>query len=94
MTELTRNTPEGDCYSSEDLTVYDGGWYEIVLKGRLDEYLVEWFGDMRMAYDGCGLTMLSGYIADQSALHGVLNQIRDLNLILVSLRRLDSRTER
>jgi len=93
MMEPTRTTPEDDCKPSEDLTVYDSGRYEIVLKGRLDEYLVDWFGELSITYDGCGLTTLSGYIADQSALHGVLNQIRDLNLVLVSLRRLGSRTE-
>jgi hypothetical protein len=86
--------PGGDCESTQDLTVYDGGRYEIVLKGQLDEYLVDWFGELSIVYDGCGSTTLAGYIADQSALHGVLNQIRDLNLILVSLRRLGPRTER
>lgn len=87
-------TPGGDCETSDALTVYDGSRYEIVLQGQLDEYLVDWFGDLSITYDGCGLTTLSGYIADQSALHGVLNQIRDLNLFLVSLRRLGSWPER
>jgi hypothetical protein len=30
-------------------------------------------------------TMLSGYVRDQAALHGMLNKIRDLNLVLVAV---------
>ena len=35
--------------------------------------------------------MISGEIADQAALHGTLNKIRNLNLALISVIKLDSR---
>ncbi|MDD5082323.1 MAG: hypothetical protein PHU08_03000, partial [Dehalococcoidales bacterium] len=37
-----------------------------------------------------GVTRFCGEIADQSALHGLLNKIRDLNLRLISVQLLDS----
>jgi hypothetical protein len=38
---------------------------------------------------GQSITILTGPIADQSALRGVLNRVWDLNLIVVSVERLD-----
>jgi hypothetical protein len=32
-----------------------------------------------------GVTCLSGAVADQAALHGILNRIRDLNLKLLTV---------
>jgi hypothetical protein len=37
--------------------------------------------------------MLSGQIADQAALHGVLTKIRDLGLTLIAVQRLDQSSE-
>ena len=36
-----------------------------------------------------GDTLITGWIADQAALYGLLNALRDLGQALVSLRRLD-----
>jgi len=41
-----------------------------------------------MEYAG-GETILSGPIEDQAALHGVLAKVRDLNLILVAVNRVE-----
>ena len=65
----------------------NGGYYEITVKGQIDEYWADWFGGLSISYDDCGFTILSGFIADQSALHGVLVKIRDLNLALMFLKR-------
>ena len=59
--------------------------YEIKIKGHLDKYWSEWLGDLEFIYDCQGNTLLNGRIADQAALHGILAQIRDLGLTLISL---------
>ena len=43
-----------------------------------------WFEGMEISYEGTN-TMLSGNIKDEAHLHGILNQIRDLNLKLISV---------
>ena len=61
--------------------------YQIVIKGHLDHRWTLWFDGMAMSHTDQGDTMLSGLIADQAALHGLLVKVRDLNLTLVSVQR-------
>lgn len=58
--------------------------YTIIIKGRLDAQWKEWFDGMEFIYEGEN-TILSGFVQDESALHGILNRIRDLNLKLISV---------
>ena len=60
--------------------------YRIKLKGRLDHRWSEWFEQMAISTEG-DKTFLTGPVADQSALHGLLIRIRDLNLTLLSVER-------
>jgi hypothetical protein len=60
-------------------------YYEIRFKGQLDDQWTEWFGGMSITYEEDDTTMLSGPIADQAALHGLLKKIRDLGLTLISV---------
>ena len=62
--------------------------YEIRVNGVLDGRWTAWFEGLHVSSDG-SQTLISGWIADQAALHGVLNKIRDLGLVLISVRRLD-----
>lgn len=62
--------------------------YEIRIKGRLDGHWSEWFDGLEIAYPDDGETRLSGPVADQAALHGLLARVRDLNLKLLSIRKL------
>ncbi len=62
--------------------------YEFRVKGRLPEDWRYWFGGMGVRCEPSGDSILSGSLPDQAALHGVLARIRDLNLTLVSIRRL------
>ena len=60
--------------------------YEIEIKEHLEERWADWFEGMTIAHQSDGSTVLRGPIADQAALHGLLNKIRDLSLSLVSVR--------
>ena len=64
-------------------------YYQIKVKGRLDKKWIDWFGNMTVTYKG-EETILTGQIADQAALHGLLVRIRDLNLSLLSVDRIKS----
>ncbi len=67
--------------------------YEIKIKGHLDDRWVDWFAGMTFTRASDGTTTLYGPIADQAALHGILNGIRDLGLSLISVQRVDSDTK-
>lgn len=60
--------------------------YEIRVEGALGEEWSAWLGGLHVATDGSD-TVISGAIPDQPALHGLLNQIRDLGLGLILVRR-------
>jgi hypothetical protein len=69
--------------------VSDPGWpacYEFRVDGVLDGRWADWFGGLQVDSDGTQ-TVISGPMADQPALHGVLARIRDLGLCLISVRR-------
>ena len=69
-----------------------GDIYEIRVKGRVDSRWFQCYEGLGVTYQA-GDTILSGPIRDQSALHGVLERLRDLNLVLISLRRVEYRKE-
>jgi hypothetical protein len=46
--------------------------------------------DLQVTTNG-GETVISGQLADQAALHGLLTRVRDLGLCLISVHRLDPR---
>ncbi len=59
--------------------------YQIRLKEQLDEQWSAWFGGLTLTNDANGETVLVGEVVDQSALHGLLNKVRDLQLTLISV---------
>lgn len=63
--------------------------YRIRLEGRLAHRWSNWFEPMKITIKG-NETILTGPVADQAALHGLLIRIRDLNLTLLSVERLKS----
>ena len=67
--------------------------YQIKAQGQLDESWSEWFDQMTVTVecdsDGLPVTILTGPLVDQAALHGILRRINDLNLPLLSVTQLD-----
>ena len=64
-------------------------WYEIRLQGRLDNRWSTRFDGMTLTIDG-GFTLLRGSVVDQAALYGLLHQLRDIGLPLVSVTRVET----
>lgn len=59
--------------------------YEIYIKGHLSSDWADWFDGMQMRCLENGEMILSGMLADQSALMGVLNKLNRLNLAILSV---------
>ncbi len=62
--------------------------YEIRVKDHLDTYWYASFEGWSITDLECGEVLLRRCGVDQSALHGALNKIRDLNLMLLSVTRI------
>jgi hypothetical protein len=61
------------------------GRYDIRIQGHLADRWVARLGGMTLTHVSDGTTLLSGEVIDQAALHGLLNQVRDLGLQLLSV---------
>ncbi|MBN1536678.1 MAG: hypothetical protein JW908_08105 [Anaerolineales bacterium] len=66
--------------------------YEIRIQGHLEERWAAWFEDLAFSYEAENTTILRGSLEDQAALHGVLNNIRNLNLKLISVQTIEKRS--
>jgi len=67
--------------------------YKIVVKGYLNEQWAHWFGGLSIGFTTSGETELSGQIADQAALYGVLNRLRDLGMTLILVTCIENGTD-
>jgi hypothetical protein len=74
---------------SETLSASEAGRYEIRIKGHLDSRWAAWFDGLNLTNSSDGTTVIRGFVADQSALHGLLQKVRDVGLPLISVTRLD-----
>jgi hypothetical protein len=59
--------------------------YEIRLKGHLDSRWAAWFDGLSLTNESDGTTLIHGPVADQAALHGLIQKTRDLGLPLISV---------
>lgn len=66
---------------------FDKTYYEIQVKGYLDARWNELFDGMTIAWRD-NVTTISGMVADQAALHGLLARVRDYGLVLISVKSL------
>jgi hypothetical protein len=58
--------------------------YQIRIEGHLGPRWTEWFGGLVITQEDNGETLLTGPVADQAALHGLLRKVRDLGMPLIS----------
>lgn len=73
-----------------------GQVYEIRVAGCMDKtFWADWFGGMGLSVNPeRGETLLSGPIVDQAALYGLLSQLRNQGLTLISVQRVSPPTDR
>ena len=66
-------------------------FYVICVEGHLDEKWSDWLQGMTLRHESDGTSTLEGTLTDQAALHGVLSQIRDLGVPIISFRKVEDR---
>jgi len=59
--------------------------YQIRVRGTLDLRWSDWFAGLTITPEDNGTTLLVGPLADQAALYGVINRLRDLGLTLLGV---------
>ncbi len=59
--------------------------YQIRIKGHLGPHWSDWFEGLTITLEANGDTLLTGPVADQAALYGVLRKVRDVGLPLRSV---------
>jgi hypothetical protein len=63
--------------------------YQIRVRGHLSSRWAEWFDGLTIENQPNGEALICGPVADQAALHGLLVKVRDLNLPLISVNRIE-----
>jgi hypothetical protein len=66
--------------------------YEIVVDGNLGARWAAWFDGFAVTGEADGTTVLRGFVADQAALHGIVQRLRDIGIPLISLTPVDAPT--
>ena len=72
-------------------TTAQGKFFEIHVKGHLDDSWTDWLEGLEVKLLDNGEMILSGPIGDQAALMGILNKLYGLNLTLLSLSKIYSK---
>ena len=78
---------------SNDSNQYLAETYEIRVKGHLHQKRVALFEGLSITCKEDGTTILYGTLPDQTALHGVLLRIRNMNLKLISVRQISGNAD-
>jgi hypothetical protein len=67
--------------------------YRIEMDGNIDQRILTWFDDMSISTEsreeGKTISTLVGLVADQAALHGLLNRIYTLGFLVISVTRVE-----
>lgn len=62
--------------------------YQIKIQGKLDQRWSDWFNGLSITTEG-DFSLLTGVVADQAKLRGILSRVWDLNLQVVSVAQID-----
>jgi hypothetical protein len=78
------------CYTADEIGVFVmAEIYQIQVQGTIGQCWARWFEEMTIVTDDqASVTTLTGAVADQAALRGVLAKLWDLNLDLISIHRI------
>jgi hypothetical protein len=68
--------------------------YRIRVRGHLDRGWAAYFAGLELTRRRDGTTLLRGPVADQAALHGLLQRLGSLGLPILEVRRLDCAPDR
>jgi hypothetical protein len=82
---MTNTTDENKLLQTITATGTRTGFYQIRVKGQLDESWSDWLEGLEVTLLENSEMFLSGRIRDQAALMGVLNKLYGLNLVLLSV---------
>ena len=63
--------------------------YQIRIQGHLGRQWTDWFEGLTITLEDNGVTLLTGPVIDQAALHGLIKKVRDLGMPLVSVNRVE-----
>ena len=69
------------------LSIHQPAQYQIRVQGWVDDRWADWLGDLTLVREGEGdsaTTILTGLVADQSALMGLLQQLCNLGFPMLS----------
>ena len=66
--------------------------YQITIEDDLDDRWLRWFEDLDITKTPDGKTRIEGML-DQSALHGILNRLRDLGVEILTVQKIISDLE-
>jgi hypothetical protein len=67
--------------------------YCIRVKERLDHHITDYFSDLTLTHLDDGKTLLVGPFVDQSALRGLLNQLWNLNITVISVDKVENENQ-
>jgi hypothetical protein len=64
--------------------------YRIQVREHLEKNWNKWFSGFSVTHEIHGRTILTGKVANQAMLHGLLRRVRDLGLTLISIQRMEA----
>jgi hypothetical protein len=86
----SRNLPDNPSQDRGEHPDGEALTFEIRVRGHLGEKWSDWLGGLQVELLDSGEMVLTGCLADQAALMGLLNRLSRLNMTLLSVRQLRS----